>query len=66
MPGGAGAEDGAELQLKWISGVSSALKSPLRDEKDLQDVIQHVEEVALVEKKEEVTKKVEEMQGSCH
>ena len=47
-------------------GVSSALKSPLRDEKALQDVIQQVEEVALVEKKEEVTKKVEEMQGSCH
>ena len=46
--------------------MSSAQKSPLRDEKVLQDVIQHVEEVALVEKKEEVTKKVEEMQGSCH
>ena len=40
--------------------MSSALKSPLRDEKALQDVIQHVEEVALVEKKEEVIKKVEE------
>ena len=47
-------------------GVSSALKSPPSDEKVLQDVIQQGEELALVEKKEEVTKKVEEMQGSCH
>ena len=46
--------------------MSSALKSPPSDEKVLQDVIQQGEELALVEKKEEVTKKVEEMQGSCH